>query len=149
MTRTIQSLHNCRWLTPCEAPRDRQLLHFTTRSSSETNLDCPWPSYPDLARLFISPSSSHNSSTPLNISARHLDGRCCFIVQKWRIPAQNGNLLEELSSWTEESFFPRKMTWFALPLRSFAQTLRYSVYWSVQLCLSSTVQDMTPEGVLW
>ena len=26
----------------------------------------------------------------------------CFVVQNWRIPPQNGNLVEELSSWVEE-----------------------------------------------
>ena len=71
-----------------------------------------------------------------------------FVVQNWRIPPQNGNLLEELSSWTEESFFPCKMTWLALQWWSPAQTLGYFVWWSIHLCLSSTLQDTTPEGVL-
>ena len=66
----------------------------------------------------------------------------------WRIPPQNGNLLEEWSSWAEELFFPRKVTWFALQWWSLAQTLGYFVCSSVHSCLSSTVQDTTPEGVL-
>ena len=69
--------------------------------------------------------------------------RYCFVVQNRRIPPQNGNLLEELSSWTEKSFFPCRMTWFALQWSSFAETFGYFVCWSVYLCLSCTVQDPT------
>ena len=58
MTQTIQSLHNCRWLEPYEAPGDRQPLHFTSRSPSATNLACRKPPYPGLARFFLSSSSS-------------------------------------------------------------------------------------------
>ena len=70
-----------------------------------------------------------------------------FVVQNGRIPPQNANLIEELSSWTAESFFPCKMTWFA-PQWWFVPTLGYSVCWSGNLFLSSTVQDTIPEGVL-
>ena len=58
MTWTIQSQHHCRSLKPCEAPCDRQQLHFTTTSPSATNLDCTWPPYPGLARFFLCSSSS-------------------------------------------------------------------------------------------
>ena len=71
-----------------------------------------------------------------------------FVVQNWRIPPQNSNLLAELSSWIEERFFPSRMTWFALQWWSLAQTLGYIVRWSGHRCLSSTVQDTTREGVL-
>ena len=100
MTRTIQSVHNFRWLRPC----DRHHLHFTTRSLPATDLDWPWPPYSDLARFFISPSSSHNLPAPLNISARHLENRYCFAVRNWRIPSQNGILLE-FSSWLNNHAF--------------------------------------------
>ena len=70
------------------------------------------------------------------------------VIQNWRIPPQNGSFLEELSSSTEELFFPCQMTWYALQWWSFARTLGYFVYWSVHLCLSSAVQDTTPEGIL-
>ena len=71
-----------------------------------------------------------------------------FVFQNGRIPPQNGNLLEALSSWIEQSFFPCQMTWFALQWRSLAKTLGYFVSSSKHFCLSSTVQDTTPEGVL-
>ena len=75
-------------------------------------------------------------------------GRCWCVVQNWSIIPQNGNLLEEWSSWIEESMSPRKMTWFAFLWWSFAQTLGYFVCWSGHLGLSSSVQDTTPKGVL-
>ena len=98
---------------------------------------------------------------PVNVSSLNLSlflafhlhsnvdsGRYCFVVQNWRIPPQNGYLLAELSNWIEESFFPCKMTWFATPFWSFARTLGYFVFSSVLHCLTSTVHDTTPEGVL-
>ena len=75
--------------------------------------------------------------------------RCWFVVvQNWRIPPQNGNPLEELSSGTEGSFVPYKMTWFALQWWSSAQALGYFVCSSVHFGLSSTVQDTNPEEAL-
>ena len=71
-----------------------------------------------------------------------------FVVQNWRILPQNGNLVGKMSSWIEESFFPAQMTWIVVQWWSFAQTLGYSVFSSVHLCLSSSVQDTTAEGVL-
>ena len=90
---------------------------------------------------------------PVNVSSLNLSlflafplhsnveaGRCWFVVvQHWRIPSQNGNLLAELASGTEESFFHCKMTWFALQWYSFAQTLGYCAWSSVHRCLFSTV----------
>ena len=58
------------------------------------------------------------------------------------------NLLEELSSWTEELFFSCKMTWCTLQWWSFAQTLGYFVCWSGHFCLSFTVRDTNPDGIL-
>ena len=79
----------------------------------------------------------------------NVDSGCCwFVVQNRIIPPQNGILLEKLSSWTEESFFPCKMTWFALWRWSSAETVGYSVCASVHLYLSSTVHETTPEGIL-
>ena len=47
----------------------------------------------------------------------------CFFVQNWRIPPQNGNLLEELSSGTEESFFPCQLNWLNAQFPLFTLTL--------------------------
>ena len=76
----------------------------------------------------FSPSSSHYSPTPLNIAARHLDDRYSFVVQNWRIPLRNGNLLEELSSWTEQSFVPCQLTWVSAQLSAFVHTRNWFVY---------------------
>ena len=64
------------------------------------------------------------------------------------MPPQKGYVFEELSSWTEESFFSYKMTWLALQWWSLAQTLCCVACWSGHICLSSTIQDTNPEGIL-
>ena len=52
--------------------------------------------------------------------------RCWFVViQNWRILLQNGNLLGELLSWIEESFFPCQLTWSSAQFSSFATILGY------------------------
>ena len=52
-----------------------------------------------------------------------MDGRYCFVVQNWRIPPQNDNLLEELLSGTEKPFFPCQLTtWLSTQFPAFAQT---------------------------
>ena len=64
-------------------------------------------------------------------------GRCRFVVQNRIVYSPNDNLPEELSSYTEKSFFLCLMTRFATQFWSFAQTLCCFVCSS--LCLSSSV----------
>ena len=84
-------------------------------------------------------SQSYNSTIWYSLLSKVVSDRCWFVVQNWRIPPQNADLLGKMSSWTEESFFPCQMTWFAPQLWSSAQTLRYFAWSSVHPCLSSTV----------
>ena len=49
---------------------------------------------------------------------------------------------------SELSFFQWKMTWFGRQFSAFAHALCCLVYSSLHLCLSSTVHDTTPDGVL-
>ena len=83
---------------------------------------------------FSLPSSSHNSLTSLNISARHLDGRYGFVVQNWRIPPQNGNLLlrfEELNSKVNLSL--------RIELIERSALIIYTDFWAVCLFISPLV----------
>ena len=67
-------------------------------------------------------------------------GRCWFvIVQNWRMPPQNGDLLEGLKSRTEESFFPCQLTCLSALFSASVQTQRCLVCSSVHLCLSSSI----------
>ena len=68
------------------------------------------------------------SSLNLSISRfpRYSDvdsGPCWIVVQNYRIPPQNGNLVEELTSWTEEPLFPYQLTWLSAQFSAFAASL--------------------------
>ena len=76
------------------------------------------------------------SSTAFSISlflCAEVDFGCSsFVGQNWRISVQNGDLVEDLSSWIDESFSPCKMIWFAL---NSDRLLRLLDTFSVYLCI--------------
>ena len=99
---------------------------------------------------------------PVNISSLNLSlflafplysnvdsGRFWFVVQNRIISPQNGNLLEKLSSWTEESFIPCLMTLFATQFWSFAQILCCAVCSSLSLSSSVALASLYPWVGLW
>ena len=100
-----------------------------------------------------------------NLSSLHCQPHCswpiplfsCFsfvldrwfvVVQNRRILPQNGNLLEELLSWIEESFFPCQMTWLSAKFASFAQTRGWFVCSSLPRLHSSTTPFDRPSASL-
>ena len=93
-----------------------RMLREALRDSSQIRIGGNKKTNPDerngMLWLPVNVSSSNLSlffAFPLHSNVE--SGRCWLVVQNWRIPRQNGNLLEELSSWIEESIFPCKMTW--------------------------------------
>ena len=75
-------------------------FHYKITISNKSWLHVTW-SYRSLSL----PLQLTRWPTPPNISARHLEGRYCFVDQNYQIPTQNGDPFEELSGWTEASFF--------------------------------------------
>ena len=78
-------------------------------------------------------------------------GPCRFVVvQNWRIPPQNANHLEEVSRWTEQSFFPCQLIWLSAQFSAFAQTRGWFVSSSLSQLHSSTtasfdfIHSLTP-----
>ena len=131
---TSYSRHSFGWIVPKEcvdmqwekfhsSPIDRgwrgELIHCTTVADLNharhhtAARNCILLQDHRQQRILIAPSHSilmlqdfFSLPPALNISARYLDGRYGFVVQNWPTHSQTGNLLDELSSWTEGSFFP-------------------------------------------
>ena len=99
---------------------------------------------PCCSTVLILPNFFDLSSTAFEFSlfvcSNAESGRFSFVVtQNWIILPQTGNLLEELKSRTESSFFSYKLTCLSAQFSASVQTPRCLVCSSVHLCLSSSV----------